>query len=53
MLGRYFSHLILTKSSTKSVAQEHEGSSPHSQQPATRPYSEPVKSNSHPPTLSP
>jgi hypothetical protein len=31
------------------VAQEPEGSSPHSQQPATSSYPEPVKSNQHPP----
>jgi hypothetical protein len=34
---------------TNSVAQEPEGSSPHSQQPATVPCSEPVESNPHPP----
>jgi hypothetical protein len=32
---------------TNYVAQEPEGSSPHSQQPATSPYSEPVKSGPH------
>jgi hypothetical protein len=30
------------------VAQEPEGSSPHSQQPATGPCPEPVESNQHP-----
>jgi hypothetical protein len=35
---------------TNSVAQEPEGSSPHSQQPATGPYPEPVESNPHPQT---
>jgi hypothetical protein len=35
------------------VAQEPEGSSPHSQQPATGPYPEPVESNAHPPSQSP
>jgi hypothetical protein len=34
---------------TNSVAQEPEGSSPQSQQPATSPYPEPVESNPHPP----
>jgi hypothetical protein len=34
---------------TNSVAQETEGSSPHSQQLTTRPYPEPVESNTHPP----
>jgi hypothetical protein len=34
---------------TNSVAQEPEGSSPHSQQPATGTYLEPVESNPHPP----
>jgi hypothetical protein len=34
---------------TKSVAQEPEDSSPHSQQPATGPCPEPVESNPHPP----
>jgi hypothetical protein len=38
---------------TNSVAQEPEGSSPHSQQPATGPCSEPVESSPHPPTQSP
>jgi hypothetical protein len=33
---------------TNSVAQEPEGSSPHSQQPATGPCPEPVESNPHP-----
>jgi hypothetical protein len=31
-----------------SVAQEPEGSSPYTQQPATCPYPEPVESNPHP-----
>jgi hypothetical protein len=34
---------------TNSVAQEPEGSSPHSQQPATVTYPEPVESDPHPP----
>jgi hypothetical protein len=33
---------------TNSVAQETEGSSSHSQQPATGPHPEPVESNPHP-----
>jgi hypothetical protein len=39
-------NICLTK--TDSVAQEPEGSSPHSQQPATGPCTEPVESNPHP-----
>jgi hypothetical protein len=35
---------------TNSVVQEPEGRSPHSQQPATGPYPEPVESNPHTPT---
>jgi hypothetical protein len=35
------------------MAQEPEGSSPHSQQPATGPCPEPVESNPHPPSQSP
>jgi hypothetical protein len=38
---------------SNSVAQEPEGSSPHSQQPATGPCPEPVKSNPYPPSQSP
>jgi hypothetical protein len=38
---------------TNSVVQEPEGSSPHSQQPATGPCPELVKSNPHPPSQSP
>jgi hypothetical protein len=38
---------------SNSVAQEPEGSSPHSQQPATGPCPEPVESNPHPPSQSP
>jgi hypothetical protein len=38
---------------TKSVAQEPEGSSSHSKQPATGPYPELVESNPHPPSQSP
>jgi hypothetical protein len=38
---------------TNSVAQEPEGSSPHSQQPATGPCRETVESNPHPPSQSP
>jgi hypothetical protein len=37
---------------TNSVAQEPEGSSPHSQQPAAGPCPEPVESNPHPPSQS-
>jgi hypothetical protein len=36
-----------------SVVQEPEGSSPHSQQPATGPCPETVESNPHPPSQSP
>jgi hypothetical protein len=38
---------------TNSVAQDPEGSPPHSQQPATGPCPEPVESNPHPPSQSP
>jgi hypothetical protein len=38
---------------TNSVAQEPEGSSPHSQQPATGPCPETVESNPHPRSQSP
>jgi hypothetical protein len=38
---------------TKSVAQEPEGSSPHSQQPTTGPCPKPDKPNPHPPSQSP
>jgi hypothetical protein len=38
---------------SNSVAQEPEGSSPHSPQPATGPCPEPVESNPHPPSQSP
>jgi hypothetical protein len=38
---------------TNSVAQEPEGSSPHSQQPATGPCSEPVECNLQPRSQSP
>jgi hypothetical protein len=38
---------------TNYMAQEPEGSSPHSQQPATGPCPETVKSNPHPPSQSP
>jgi hypothetical protein len=38
---------------TNSVVQEPEGSSLHSQQPATGPCPETVESNPHPPTQSP
>jgi hypothetical protein len=38
---------------TNSVAQEPEGSSPHSQQLATGPCPEPVESNPHTPSQSP
>jgi hypothetical protein len=41
------------KLKTNSMAQEPEGSSPHSQQPATGPCPEPVESNPHPPSQSP
>jgi hypothetical protein len=38
---------------TNSVAQEPEGSSPHSPQPATDPCPEPAESNPQPPSQSP
>jgi hypothetical protein len=38
---------------TNSVVQEPEGSSPHSQQPATGPYPKPVESNPRPSSQSP
>jgi hypothetical protein len=41
------------KQITNSVAQEPEGPSPHSQQPATGPYPEPAESNPHPSNQSP
>jgi hypothetical protein len=47
--GNKHKQLILANS----VAQEPEGSSPHSQQPATGPCPEPVESNPHPPSQSP
>jgi hypothetical protein len=43
---------LLTNKLTNYMAQEPEGSSPHSQ-PATGPCPEPVESNPHPPTQSP
>jgi hypothetical protein len=46
-------HTTDTESVTDSVAQEPEGSSPHSQQPATGPCPEPVESNPHPPAILP
>jgi hypothetical protein len=47
-------HSILRSNQlTNSVAQEPEGSSPHSQQPATVPCPELVKSNPPPPSQSP
>jgi hypothetical protein len=46
-----FPILILAFSLTNSVAQEPEGSSPHSQKVATFPYSEPVESNPPPANL--
>jgi hypothetical protein len=45
--------VFFRKQLTNSVAQEPEGSSPHSQQPATGPCPEPVESNPHPPSQSP
>jgi hypothetical protein len=42
--------LLFGKKLTNSVAQEPEGSSPHSPQPATGPCPEPVESNPHPPS---
>jgi hypothetical protein len=45
--------VFLWEQQTKSVAQEPEGSSPHSQQPATGPYPEPVESSPHPPAYLP
>jgi hypothetical protein len=44
--GYYGDNLV--KDVTNSMAQEPEGSSPHSQQFATGPYPEPVESNPHP-----
>jgi uncharacterized protein with PQ loop repeat len=44
---------LSTRILTNSVAQELEGSSPHSQQPATGPCPEIVESNPHPPSQSP
>jgi hypothetical protein len=41
--------IIVRQNVTNSVAQEPSGSSPHSHQPATGPYPEPVESNPHPP----
>jgi hypothetical protein len=43
---------ILHRYITNSVAQEPEGSTPHSQQPATGPCPEPVESSPHPPNQS-
>jgi hypothetical protein len=43
-----FTHKSIQLILTDSVAQELEGSSPHSQQPATDSYPEPVESNPHP-----
>jgi hypothetical protein len=48
MFAVYCPCLELSANSTNSVAQEPEGSSPHSQQPDTGPYPEPVESNPHP-----
>jgi hypothetical protein len=48
-----FCHLCIPPNITNSVAQEREGSSPHSQQPATGPYPEPVESTPHSPSQSP
>jgi hypothetical protein len=46
-------HYESNGSVTNSVAQEPEGSSPHSQQPATGPCPERVESNPQPPSQSP
>jgi hypothetical protein len=45
--------VVLAAEGTNSVAQEPEGSSPHSQHPATGPGHEPVEVNPHPPSQSP
>jgi hypothetical protein len=47
--NRHHRTLATLRKLTNSVAQEPEGSSPHSQQPATGPCSEPVESNPPPP----
>jgi hypothetical protein len=49
----YKAYIFLRNVLTNSVAQEPEGSSPHSQQPATGPCPETVESNLHPPSQSP
>jgi hypothetical protein len=46
-------NLDVSRFLTNSVAQEPEGSSPHSQQPANSPCPEPVESNPHPPNQYP
>jgi hypothetical protein len=46
-------YVVFFEVRTNFVAQEPEGSSPHSQQPATGPYSEPAESNPPPPSQSP
>jgi hypothetical protein len=43
------SHAVIIKYNINSVAEEPEGSSPHSQQLDTGPYPEPCESNPHPP----
>jgi hypothetical protein len=45
--------MTISSQQTNPVAQEAEGSSPHSQQPATGPCPETVESNSHPASQSP
>jgi hypothetical protein len=52
-LNTVFCKRQLNVAITNSVEQEPEGSSPHSQQPATGPCPEPVKSNPHPSSQSP
>jgi hypothetical protein len=47
--NRHHRTLATLRKLTNSVAQEPEGSSPHSQQPATGPCPEPVESNPHSP----
>jgi hypothetical protein len=46
-------HIYTSIYINNSVAQEPEGSSPHSQQPATGPCPKPVESNPHPRSQSP
>jgi hypothetical protein len=50
---KIFKNLTVAYQLTNSVAPEPEGSSPHSQQPANRPYPESDESTSHPSSQSP